>query len=151
MGRMDLAAALLLGGLVVVVGSFSDWGACASDPCEPELFGLMVVTPRSGIDIGWGILTAALGAAVLVLAMSALLGRDRRPILERVAALGILLAVGVHLYLSAFGPSAADDGFTGTPYIGVYVTVIGAIVVLVASRAPRRLIHEPPSGRPIGS
>ena len=134
MPRSVLAAAILIvGGTLVVLGSFSVWGACSSEPCDPELALLMHISERSGVDLGWGIVTAVLGAAVLVLGVSALLGRGRRPLLERLAAVGILLAVGLHLYLSTYGPSAADDGFIATPYIAVYVTVIGAIVVLVAS------------------
>jgi hypothetical protein len=138
MPRSALAAALLVGGMLVVLGSFSNWGACAQEPCDPELLGLMHIYERSGVDLGWGIVTAVLGAAVLVLATSTLFGRGRRPLVERVAALGILLALGIHLYLTAYGPSAADDGLIGTPYVGVYVTAIGAIVVLVAS-----LSHQP--------
>ena len=136
MPRSVLAAAILVvGGTLVVLGSFSVWGACSSEPCDPEVLGLLYVYERSGVDLGWGIVTAVLGAAVLVLAVGALLGRGRRPLLERLAAVGILLAVGLHLYLSTYGPSAADDGFIATPYIAVYVTVVGAMVVLAASLA----------------
>jgi hypothetical protein len=96
MPRSVLAAAILVvGGTLVVLGSFSVWGACSQEPCDPELALLMHIYERSGVDLGWGIVTAVLGAAVLVLAVSALLGRGRRPLLERLAAVGILLAVGL--------------------------------------------------------
>jgi hypothetical protein len=131
------AAILLVGGFLVVLGSFSAWGACSQDPCHPALLGLMHFYERSGIDVGWGIVTAVLGCVLLLLGVSALRGRARRPLVERGAALGIVLAVGLHLLLTTFGPSAADDGLTGTLYIGGYVTVLGAVVVLVGSTHPR--------------
>lgn len=131
MPRSVLAAALLVGGMLVVLGSFSDWGACPQEPCDPDLFGLMHIFERSGVDLGWGIVTAALGVAVLLLGVNTLRGRGRRPFVERLAAVSILLAVGVHLYLATYGGPA--DMLSGPPYIGVYMTVIGAVVVLVAS------------------
>ena len=94
------AVILLAGGIMVVLGSLSVWGACSQEPCDPELLGLMHIYERSGVDLGWGIMTTALGAVVLLLGVDALRGRARRPLGERLAALGILLAVGLHLFLS---------------------------------------------------
>lgn len=131
------AVILLAGGILVVLGSFSAWGACSQEPCDPELLGLMDIYERSGVDLGWGIVTAVLGGVLLLLGVNAVSGRARHPLVERVAALGILLAVGLHLFLSTYGPSADDDGLTGTPYIGAYLTVIGAVVVMIGSTLPR--------------
>jgi len=129
---MNRAAAILIaGGILVVLGSFSDWGACAQEPCDPELLGLMHLYERSGIDMGWGILTAALGAAALLLGINTLRSHRRRPLFEGLAAVGIFLAVGVHLYLETYGGPA--NRLIGPPHIGVYMTVMGAVVVLGAS------------------
>src|SRR5688500_17168024 len=99
------AAILIAGGTLVVLGSLSPWGACAQDPCEGDL-GLMVITECSGVDLGWGIVTAALGAVLFIVGVITLRGRGPRPLVERAAAVGILLAVAVHLYLATFvGPA----------------------------------------------
>jgi hypothetical protein len=58
--RRIAAATLMIGGLVVVWGSFSTWGACPKTPCEGD-FGLFVIYERSGVDFGPGIITAVLG------------------------------------------------------------------------------------------
>ena len=142
MTRSDLAAVLIAGGMLVVLGSFLNWGACPQEPCDPELIGLMHIYERTGIDLGWGIVTAALGVAVLVLGVRELRGRGRRPLLERVVSLSILFLVGVHLYLATYGGPA--DMLSGSPYLGVYMTVIGAILALVASVSRPREARAPP-------
>jgi len=135
---------LLAGGFLVILGSFSVWGACSAYPCtvgDTELLQFPSAYERSGVDLGWGIVTAVLGAVVVVAALSVQLGRRRHGLVEGLSAAGVLLAVGLHLYLSTYGPSAADDGLTGPAYSGVYLTVIGALVVLVRS------LSRPSSGR----
>lgn len=125
------AAVLLTGGVLVILGSFATWGACAQEPCDPDVLGLMHIFERSGVDLGWGLVTAVLGVAALVLGLIALRGRGRRPLFERIVALAVLIVVGVHLYLAMFTGSA--DSVGRTPYIGVYLTIIGAVMVLVGS------------------
>jgi hypothetical protein len=134
------AAVLLVGGIAAVIGSFSTWGACPLEPCGGE-FGLTVLYERSGIEFGLGIVTAILGALLAVLGILAPRTTDRRlPSVGVIAAGGVLIAVGVHLVLVYGG-----DIVTGSPYLGLYITVVGGVVSLIASVRLRSLRGSRPS------
>lgn len=135
------AAALMVGGIVTVIGSFSTWGACPLEPCGAE-FGLTVLSERSGVEFGAGIVTAILGALLAVLGVIARRNIDRRvPLAGVVAAGGVLIAVGIHLVIVYGG-----DIVTGSPYLGLYFTVIGGVVSLIASLRLRYIRDwRPPS------
>jgi hypothetical protein len=128
--RRIAAAALIIGGLVVVWGSFSTWVACPKKPCEGD-FGLFVIYERSGVDFGPGIITAVLGLLLAVLGIYALLNLDRvvRPRLAIVAAAAVLATIGAHL----FRIQVIDDfPIVGAPDLGLYITALGGLVALVA-------------------
>ena len=134
------AVALLVGGTVTVIGSFSTWGACPLEPCGGEL-GLTVLYERSGIEFGPGIVTAILGALLALLGVLARRNIDPRvPLVGVVAAGGVLIAVGIHLVFVYGG-----DIVTGSPYLGLYFTVIGGVVSLAASLRMRQLGSPGPS------
>jgi hypothetical protein len=59
-----------------------------------------------------------------------------------VAAAGVLAAVALHLVMVYGG---AGDIVIGTPYLGLYVTVIGAVLALAASLRARNLRRSGPS------
>jgi len=128
--RKIAAAALVIGGLIVVWGSFSTWGACPKKPCEGD-FGLFVIYERSGVDFRPGIITAVLGLLLAVLGIYALLNVDRvgRPRLAIVAAAAVLATIGAHL----FRIQVIDDfPIVGAPDLGLYITALGGLIALVA-------------------
>jgi hypothetical protein len=124
------AAILIAGGMLVVLGSFSVWGACPLEPCGGD-FGLAVIYERSGIQFGPGVVTAILGVLLALLGFIASRKLDRMvPLIGVVAAGGVLITIGIHL-LTVYG--GESDIVTGPPYLGLYITAIGSILCLAAS------------------
>jgi hypothetical protein len=138
------ADALIIGGLTVVWGSFSTWGACDKEPCEGA-GGLLHIFERSGVDVGLGVVTAILGLLLAGLGIYALLNpRVCRPRLAVLAAASVLAAICIHLVRVYVIDDY--DGFYWPPYFGLYVTALGGLIALaggawqwqVVRRAGRR-------------
>jgi len=136
------AVAMMIGGIATMIGSFSTWGACPLAPCGSD-FGLSVVREQSGVEFGAGVVTAVLGRLLIVLGVfgSRKVGR-LIPLLGVFAAAGVLTAVAIHLVMVYGGPG---DRVIGTPYLGLYLTVIGAVLALAASLRARSLRSSGPS------
>lgn len=130
------AAALMIGGIATIIGSFSTWGACPLAPCGSD-FGLSVIREQSGVQFGAGVVTAVLGGLLIVLGVfgSRKVG-PLIPLLGVFAAVGVLTAVAIHL-VRVYG--GAGDNVTGMPYVGLYITVIGAVIGLAGSLRARNL------------
>ena len=80
------ALVLVVTGLLTVVLSFADWGTCSSTPCGGPLF---AISEYSGIDLGFGIVTAVAGIALVAIGLDGL--RRRQP--RRVATIAALIAL----------------------------------------------------------
>lgn len=133
---------MVIGGIATIVGSFSTWGACPLAPCGSD-FGLSVIREQSGVEFGAGVVTAVLGGLLIILGVfgSRKVG-PLIPLLGVLAAVGVLTAVAIHL-VRVYG--GAGDNVTGTPYLGLYITVIGAVLGLAASLRARNLRSSSPS------
>lgn len=119
------AAALVVGGLATSIGSFLTWGACPLEPCGGD-FRITVIYERSGVQFGPGMVTAILGALLALLGFIASRKVDRMvSLIGIVAAGGALITIGIHL-LMVYGNEG--DIVTGLPYLGLYITAIGAIL-----------------------
>jgi hypothetical protein len=136
------AVAMMIGGIATIMGSFSTLGACPLEPCGSD-FGLTVIREQSGVEFGAGVITAVLGGLLIILGVfgSRKVGR-LIPLLGVFAAVGVLTAVAIHL-VRVYG--GAGDNVTGTPYLGLYITVIGAVLGLAASLRARNLRSSGPS------
>lgn len=133
---------MMIGGIATIIGSFSTWGACPLAPCGSD-FGLSVIREQSGVQFGPGVVTAVLGGLLTVLGVYGSRKVDRLiPLLGFFAAVGVLTAVAFHLVMVYGG---AGDRVTGTPYLGLYITVIGAVVGLAGSLRARNLHSSRPS------
>jgi hypothetical protein len=138
MGTSGLQAArfVALGSLAVLVGSFAVWDTCPKIPCEGS-FGLLALMPRTGIDVGPGIITAGIGVGVLAARITAF--RQRRIWLFRTESvfLGVLAVVIVVGYL--IRTFLLPEFHTSGPDIGPYLVACGGFLVAVASASlPRR-------------
>jgi hypothetical protein len=132
----------MIGGIATIIGSFSTWGACPLAPCGSD-FGLSVIREQSGVQFGPGVVTAILGGLLAVLGVFGSRKVDRLiPLLGFFAAVGALTAVALHLVIVYGG---GEDIVIGTPYVGLYITVIGAVVGLAASLRARNLRSSGPS------
>jgi hypothetical protein len=136
------AAAMMIGGIATIIGSFSAWGACPLAPCGSD-FGLSAIREQSGVQFGPGVVTAGLGGLLAVLGVFGSRKVDRLiPLLGVFAGVGVLTAVALHLVMVYGG---AGIRVIGTPYLGLYITVIGAVLGLAASLRARNLRSSGPS------
>ena len=119
---------VLLGGLILILGSRLPWMSV------PVLFG--VEGPAfEAIEIGWednGFITGGIG---LILILVGIFWRGR--IGKRysipgavLAALTVLVVIGCFYRILEIGPGA---GFLAATDVGIYVTLIGAILALVGA------------------
>ena len=119
---------VLIGGLILILGSRLPWMSV------PVLFGAEGPTFEA-IEMGWednGFITGGIG---LILLLVGILWRGR--IGERysipgaiLAALAILVVIGCFQRILEIDPGA---GFFAATDVGIYVTLIGALVALVGA------------------
>jgi hypothetical protein len=137
------ALTLVVAGLVTLLGSNSIWATCATVRCETPLQAMDV---RSGIDFGYGVVTAI--AAILLTAIG--IDAGRRAGVSPFAIAAVLLALVVILTVSAFVIDAyvIRDQFPtvfGLPDSGTIVTALGGLATLVAGLRLRRPADSPPN------
>jgi hypothetical protein len=80
------AFALVVTGLLTVALSFAEWGSCSSTPCGGML---LAISEYSGIDLGFGVVTAFAGIALVAIGLGGL----RRRQTPRVATIAGLIAL----------------------------------------------------------
>ena len=119
---------VLIGGLILVLGSRLPWMSV------PVLFGVQGPAVEA-IEIGWednGLITGGIG---LILLLVGIFWRGR---IEKrysipgaiLAALAVLVVIGDFYRILEIDP---DAGFLAATDIGIYVTLIGAILALVGA------------------
>ena len=117
---------VLVGSLLLIVGGFLPWISV------PNLFGLSG-SFYEGIEVGWegdGVLTTGIG---LILVLSQLLfgGVARRWFTLTGVVLAALAASVVFLDFRRILELAPEAGFYAATDIGIYVTLIGALLALI--------------------
>ena len=117
---------VLVGSLLLIVGGFLPWISV------PNLFGLSG-SSYEGIEIGWegdGVLTAGVG---LILILSELLfgGESRRWFTITGVVLAALAALVILLDFRRILELAPEAGFYAATDIGIYVTLVGALLALI--------------------
>ena len=117
---------VLVGSLALIVGGFLPWISV------PNLFGLSGLT-YEGIEVGWegdGFLTSGVG---LILILGELLfgGVSRRWFTLTGVVLAALAASVVFLDFRRILEIAPEAGFYAATDVGIYVTLAGALLVLI--------------------
>jgi hypothetical protein len=151
------ALALVVTGLPTVILSFAEWGTCSSTPCGGPL---MAISEYSGIDLGFGVVTAIAGVALVAIGLDGL-RRRRSPRVATIAALIALLIIttaGASIIWMYVLPGPGDDGgfyaplgaalliykdFYWPPWMAIVVGSIG-LVALAASLSMRRALVRRP-------
>lgn len=136
-GSRGAVLVLAVSGLLTLLLSFQTWGSCPTTPCGGIL---MAISEHSGLDLGFGVVTALAGL------MLAAIGSDglRRKGVSRFATAAVLLAL---LILVTAGASVIwmyvipgdDKDFRWPPFTAILVGSI-ALVAFAASLWLRRTI-----------
>ena len=119
---------ILTGGLILILGSRIPWISV------PVLFGVEELAPES-IEIGWednGFITGGIG---LILLLGGIFWRGRTGTRYSIpgailATYAVLVVIGCFQRVLEIDPSA---GFFAATKIGIYVTLIGALLALVGA------------------
>ena len=119
---------VLIGGLILILGSRLPWMSV------PVLFG--VEGPAfEAIEIGWednGFITGGIGLILLLVGIfwRGRIGKRYSIPGAVLAALTVLVVIGCFYRILEIGPGA---GFLAATDVGIYVTLIGAILALVGA------------------
>ena len=119
---------VLIGGLILILGSRLPWMSV------PVLFGVEGPTFEA-IEIGWednGFITAGIGLILLLVAMfwRGRIGKRYSIPGTILAALAVLVVIGCFYRILEIDPGA---GFFAATDVGIYVTLIGALLALVGT------------------
>jgi hypothetical protein len=130
-----VALVLVVASAAVLIGSFGDWAACSTIGCDS---GLQSLDTRSGIQFGYGIVTAAAATILVAIGIEA----HRRGGGSRLGTLAAALSLAILGVLVAFVTAiyiVRDDSLTirGVPAPGAFVTAVGGLVALAASNRIR--------------
>jgi hypothetical protein len=132
--RRDLrwaSGALLLGGVLSLIGSFQTWAICPDTSCGRDELAFFVLVDRSGVEWGEGVLTAFLGAAITLIGLWSL--RSRTPKMARLASwlgLTVVVVVAVNVIRLHVLPGPRFYG----PEVGVLIVAGGGLLATVAGR-----------------
>jgi hypothetical protein len=128
---------VLIGGLILIFGSRLPWMSV------PVLFGVEGPTFEA-IEIGWednGFITGGIGLILLLIGIFWKDGDRKRYSISGaiLAALAVLVVIGCFYRIIEIDPGA---GFFAATDVGIYVTLIGALVALVGAIYRISVDHE---------
>ncbi len=141
------ALALLLTGVLTVLLSFWTWGTCPSTPCGGML---MAISEYSGLDLGFGVVSAFAGIGLAAIGLDGLRrnGVSRFATVAALLALMIVAAAGASiLWMYVFPgddnpdlflpPLGTAKEFLWPPFTAPLVGIVG-LIALAASLRLRR-------------
>jgi hypothetical protein len=137
---------VLVGSLALIVGGFLPWISV------PNLFGLSGPS-YEGIEVGWegdGFRTAGIGL-ILLLSELLLSGVAHRWFVITEGVLAILAATVVILDFRRILEIAPEAGFYAATDIGIYVTLVGALLALIGCLSKRVLASQQKEAMTTGS
>jgi hypothetical protein len=140
-GSRGAALVLVIAGSLTLLASFWTWGTCSTTPCGGFL---QAISEYSGLDLGFGVVTAVAGLALAAIGLDAL----RRSGASRFATAAVLLAI---LIVVTAGGSVVwmyalpgdDKDYRWPPYVPILVGIVG-LIGLAVSLVLRRTM--PPRG-----
>jgi len=154
------AFALVVTGLLTVALSFAEWGSCSSTPCGGSL---MAISEYSGIDLGFGAVTAVAGIALVAIGLDGLRRRQspRMATIAGLIALLIVVTAGASVVWMYVLPGDAngsyengfyaplgtallfDKDFYWPPFTAIVVGVVGLMAFAASLSMRRALLRSP--------
>jgi hypothetical protein len=125
------SVALLLAGLLSIIGSFLTWSTCPDTSCGGEGLAFFVLVDRSGVEWGEGVVTALLGAAIVRIGLGRLRFPDSPTGLATWLGLAVLAAVAVHVIRLHVLPGPLFYG----PSYGAMIVSMGGVLAAVVGHA----------------
>jgi hypothetical protein len=138
-------ALVIIGGLILCIGARLPWISV------PALFNVSHGDLLEGIEVGWednGIITGGIG---LILLLIGLLHKGKAGTRYSVPGLSLaayasFVVVGCFMRVLEINPSA---GFFAGTDVGIYVTLLGAILALVGAMSRIQVPYKPLNGASI--
>jgi len=123
------AIALSLIGLLVFLASWVQWDTCPTTPCGGAL---MAISEYSGVDLGFGVITALAGLALTVVGLAILRGAAPRPM----AIVGMILATVVILTIATsivwmYAIPGDEKDYYGPPTTALFLGILGVMALLI--------------------
>lgn len=136
-GARGAALALVVTGLVTLLLSFETWGHCRHTPCGGHL---MAISWYSGLDLGFGVVTALAGLALAVVAFAGLPRRSVSGFATAAMLLAVVIVVtaGASITWMYLIPGEHTD-FFWPPYTPILVAVVGLIAFAISRRWRRTM------------
>ena len=140
-GSRGVALALIVSGALIALLSFQYWTSCPTTPCGGFL---MAISTYSGIDLGFGVITALAGILLAAIGVDALRHDGVSGYTAPASSLALLTVatVGVSVVWMYVIPGD-DKEYYWPPSTAIFIGIIG----LIALAASTRLRQKPsPSG-----
>jgi hypothetical protein len=136
-GERGAALALVVTGLLTLLLSFGRWGSCPTTPCGGIL---MSISEYSGLDLGFGFVTALAGLGLAAIGLDGL----RRNGVCRFATTAVTLALLIVATASAsvilMSVIPGDDKeFYWPPFTAILVGIIGLVAFAASLRLWRTM------------
>ena len=136
-------AALVLSatGLLTLLLSFWTWGTCPTTPCG-GIF--MTISEYSGLDLGFGVVTALAGLALAGIGLAAVRRQGVSPHATTAALLALLIVVtaGASVIWMYVLPGDEKD-FYWPPFAAILVGIVGLIAFAASLRLRRTIPARP--------
>jgi len=140
-GSRGAALVLVVAGSLTLLLSFQRWTSCPTTPCGGIL---MAISDYSGIDLGFGVVTALAGLLLAAIGLGAL----RRKGVSRFATAAVLLAL---LIVVTAGASVVwmyvipgdDKEFYWPPFTAILVGIVGLIALAASLWLWRATLSRP--------
>jgi hypothetical protein len=137
-GARGAALALVMTGLLTLLLSFGTWGVCSNTPCGGPF---MAISWYSGLDLGFGVVTALAGLGLAAISFVGLLRNGGSGFATTAVLLAVLIVTtAVASVIWMYVIPGEDTYFYWPPYSAILVAVLG----LIAFAASMRLRHAWP-------
>jgi hypothetical protein len=136
-GARSTALALVVTGLLTLLLSFGRWGSCPTTPCGGPF---MAISEYSGIDIGFGVVTALAGLGLAAIGLDGLRRKGVYPFATTAAMFALLIVATASASVIWMYVIPGDDKeFYWPPFTAILVAIIGLVAFAASLRLRRTM------------